>query len=146
VRVRALGLLGGHDDEAAAAAVAEALRDDDETVVRAALEAAERTPKAKAGAQIVRLLASSTHWAVRVAAAKALGGVARFDAAEAANAQKALASAARRDGFAFVREAALEALARLDPASAKQLAAEMAAGDADPQLRQRAAAWAKAWR
>ncbi len=145
VRVRALGLLGGHDDDVSAAAVAEALRDDDEAVARAALEAAERTPRAKAGAQIVRLLGSSPHWAVRVAAAKALGGVARYDAPEAPNAQKALAAAARRDGFAFVREAALEALSRLDLAAAQRAAAEAAAGDADPQLRQRAAQWAKAW-
>jgi tetratricopeptide (TPR) repeat protein/HEAT repeat protein len=146
VRVRALELLGGHDDDGAAAAIAEALRDDDEAVVRAALEAAERTPKAKAGAQIVRLLASSPRWAVRVAAAKALGNVARYDAAEVPNAQRALASAARGDGFAFVREAALEALARLDPASAQRAAADVAARDADPQLRQRAAEWAKTWR
>ncbi len=146
VRVRALGLLGGHDDDSAASAIAEALRDDDESVVRAALEAAERTPKAKAGAQIVRLLGSSPHWAVRVAAAKALGSVARYDAAETANARQSLAGAARRDGFAFVREASIEALGRLDPPMARQVAAEMATTDADPQLRQRAAQWAKAWR
>ena len=144
VKARALLVLAGRSEDSALAALDRALGDDDEKVVRAALAAVEQTPGANPTRRVTALLASSPTWAVRVAAAQSLGAVAkRAQGNDATDAQRALAAAAKNDAFAFVREASLRALVTSGAPDAKRVAADIAAHDADPQLRERAAAMAR---
>jgi hypothetical protein len=79
---------------------------------------------------------------MRSLAVRAMG---RLGAAGArAEASTALAHAAARDEYALVREAALRALAAFDPDSARPLARQLAASDAEPRVREAARAVAAA--
>jgi hypothetical protein len=93
---------------------------------------------ARAVAAVGKALASHESWAMRVLAAQAMG---RLGAAGGGpEASRRLAEAAARDGYALVRQAALEALASFDGAGARALASRMAAADPEPRVRDAARA------
>ncbi len=91
-------------------------------------------------AAVAPIAAHSESWAMRVLAAQALG---RLGAKGALSASPALSTAAAGDGYALVRQAALEALASFDAAAAKAAAQRMAAEDPEPRLRETAKAMAR---
>jgi HEAT repeat protein len=85
-----------------------------------------------------KILSTHESWAMRVLAARALG---RLGAAGAGpEATRFLTEAATKDAYALVRQAALEALAGFDAASARTLGARMAASDPEPRVREAAQA------
>ncbi|MGH7436719.1 MAG: hypothetical protein ACRENE_13680, partial [Polyangiaceae bacterium] len=85
--------------------------------------------------------AAGENWPMRVLAAGALG---RLGAAGAgAQAGQLLTDAATTDPYAFVRQAALSALASFDRVAAQGLARRMAASDPEPKVREAAAALAQ---
>jgi tetratricopeptide (TPR) repeat protein len=89
------------------------------------------------GAAVGAILAHSERWAMRVLAAQALG---RLGAKGVPAASPALSTAAVNDGYALVRQAALEALASFDSAAARSVAQRVAEGDPEPRLRETAKA------
>jgi HEAT repeat protein len=124
------------------------LEDPSEDVQRVALSAigvarsggASATAGEQAARATAKLLAAHTNWAIRVLAAKALG---RLGAAGLASASAPLQDAALRDPFALVRQAAIEALASFDAASAHAIAARVAGSDPEPRVREAAKAIAR---
>jgi hypothetical protein len=95
-------------------------------------------PNPRAVASVGKLLASSESWAVRVLAAQAMG---RLGAAGAgAEASARLAETVTKDGYALVRQAALEAVASFDKAGARALATHVASVDPEPRVREAARA------
>jgi HEAT repeat protein len=87
-----------------------------------------------------KILSTHDSWALRILAARALGRVGAMGAPDAAS---HLASAASKDAYALVRQAALEALASFDPAGARVVAQQVAATDPEPRVRQAASALAR---
>jgi cellulose synthase operon protein C len=77
-------------------------------------------------------------FALRVLAAEALGRLGAAGGGE--ETARPLREAAIHDDFALVREAALAALARFDPGSARQIATQLAAADPEPRVRDSARA------
>jgi hypothetical protein len=72
---------------------------------------------------------------MRVLAARALGRLGRIDPGRAT---PPLQTAAIRDAYAFVRQAALDSLASFDAADARALAARIVEDDPEPRVRQAA--------
>jgi cellulose synthase operon protein C len=149
VRARAIGLIARSSSDDAVDAVAAALDDPDEAVQRVALAAVGATaeggaavlPRPKTVAIVGKILAGSESWPLRVLAAGALG---RLGAAGAgSDARQRLTDAATGDAYAFVREAALDALGSFDRPAARALARRMAASDPEPRVREAAAALAQ---
>ena len=130
LRSRAIRVLEGRSEDRAVAAITEALADSDESVLRAALAAAQHTDGVRSVPAVARILTGSA-WPLRALAAETLGAVARRGDPDAA--VRALGETARKDEFAVVRSAALRALAGL-PGSAPILA-EAREKDADPDVR-----------
>jgi tetratricopeptide (TPR) repeat protein len=132
IRAEAVRVLARIDEPTAGEAVAAALDDAAASVRRAALDSlglgAAVTPEASA--RVASMLASHRDWAMRTRAARALGRIGG-DAAV-----PALAAALRSDSFAFVREAAAEALGRAatSPEAASALSAACR-GDAEERVR-----------
>jgi tetratricopeptide (TPR) repeat protein len=142
VRARAVAVAGELPGDAAAATVIGALEDPSEAVQRAALAALATGPEGAAAARsgavarVSAFLAQHPSWALRVLAARALG---RLGAAGAPGAAAPLAAAATHDGWALVRQAALEALAQADPSGAREVAARLEGSDPEPRVRETAA-------
>ncbi len=142
LRARAILLLGRSKSDLAVSAVVQAIRDDNEAVARAALGAIGARSSPAALTAVTQALAQDSRgatsgherFALRVLAAEALG---RLGGEEAA---RALGEAASHDTYALVREAALTALATFDGPGAHALAAEMAASDPEPRVREAARA------
>jgi tetratricopeptide (TPR) repeat protein/HEAT repeat protein len=147
VRARAIRLVARAPGDDAAAAIAAALEDPDEGVQRVALAAvggdgdAGPAPGARTVALVGKILGSSESWPVRILAAAALGRLGRAGAG--GDASRRLSDAATADAYAFVRQAALDALASFDRAAAQGLARRMAASDPEPRVREAAAALAQ---
>lgn len=134
VRTRAVELLARRPEPEAEAAVVDALADPEEGVRRAALAALGRMKSTKTIVAVARILKESPSWPLRVRAAEALG---RLGTGEArGRVFETLAEAARTDSFALVREAAVRALAPIDPASAKPVLDELVAKDPEPRVRE----------
>jgi hypothetical protein len=146
VRTKAIVLVSRSSSDAAVEAVVGGLEDANEAVQRVAL-AAVGAPRADGGrvpasaravGAVGKILATHESWAMRVLAARAMG---RLGAAGAgADAGRQVGEAASKDGYALVRQAALEAFASFDAAGAKALATRMAAGDPEPRVRDAARA------
>jgi cellulose synthase operon protein C len=131
VRARAVLLLATRSEKVAADAVMGALDDPDDGVQRAALDAVMRTKPAGAVDAVVALLGHEKSWPIRVRAAETLGQI----GGKNKHAFEALVAAAKRDGYALVREACVMALSKLDPVGAKATLAEIADKDAEPRVR-----------
>jgi hypothetical protein len=82
---------------------------------------------------VTHLLSSAKEWPARVRAAEALGVIAAGSRDK--RAADALAKAAEKDDTALVREAAVLALAKVDPETGRSVAARVAAKDAEPRVR-----------
>ena len=78
-------------------------------------------------------MASSSNWALRLRAARALGSLKAAQADKEAVAS--LSKAAREDKFALVRQACMEALAKLSPADARPVLEAAAKSDPEPEVR-----------
>jgi HEAT repeat protein len=100
-------------------------------VRRAALLALPRG--AAAVGAVTRLLTEEQDWALRGAAAEALGRIANGEADQAAAAT--LSKVATADGYALVRENAAEALFAVDPARARPVLERLAEKDPEPLVR-----------
>jgi HEAT repeat protein len=108
-----------------------ALEDREPAVRRAALLALP--PGDAAALAVTRLLADEQDWALRSAAAEALGRVASGKADRAA--ATALGKVAATDGYALVRESAAKALFAVDPAGARPVLERLAEKDPEPLVR-----------
>lgn len=136
IRTKAIVLLARSKSDAASAAIAQAVTDPNENVQRVALASIGQHADQKSVAAVAKVMRTHESWAMRVLAAQALG---RLGAAGAgAEAARQLKEAATKEPYALVREAALVALAGYDRAEAMQLAAHMAANDAEPRVRETA--------
>jgi tetratricopeptide (TPR) repeat protein/HEAT repeat protein len=133
VRALAVAFLAARPGEPALRALVGALEDQDETVVRAALAAAEQHRRSEATSAITELVRSSREWPLRLRAARALGGLG--EAARTPESQAALTKAAQHDPYALVREAAVRALGRVAPGAAQQTLDEIARNDPEPRVR-----------
>jgi HEAT repeat protein len=152
VRARAIGWLARSSGDDASDAIASALDDADEGVQRVALAAvgavgtaglggAHAPPTPRTVTLVAKILGTSASWPMRVLAAEALG---RLGAAGAGTeAGRRLSDAATTDGYAFVRQAALEALGSFDRQGAQVLARRMVDSDPEPRVREAAAALAQ---
>lgn len=143
IRQSALLFLSYQDDAMARKAVAEALSDADPEVQRLVLGSLAERPFAEALGPVQRLLARGGDWSLRVLALQA---VAKFPAlgagskdADAERALVAIADLAKNDGVAYVREAALRALAALDPKFARETLEHAKTHDAEPRVQKTAA-------
>ncbi len=132
-RMEAVVLLARAGSQDAQSAVVGAVDDADESVQRVALSAIGTRADAAAVTAVSKLLRTHENWAMRVLGAQALG---RLGAAgSGADATKALRDAATSDAYALVREAALIAMSSYDRATAMQVAAQVAAKDVEPRVR-----------
>ena len=137
VRLFALRFLGQREEPAAKAAVADALKDELSAVRRAALATLDAAdPRAEAA--VISLLEVEPDWALRALAATTLGRVAAGKPSAAVVA--ALSQRANKDSFALVREAALEALVSVDPASARRVLEVSHDSDPEPRVKAKAQA------
>jgi hypothetical protein len=131
IRAMAVQVLAPRSDAAAAAAVVEAVGDRDARVQNAALSAiAENHLTAAAGA-IANLLTHAEDWPLRRRAATALGELGSSDSAV----RTSLVRAATSDEYALVREAAVRALARVDPSGARAVLSQLVEKDPEPRVR-----------
>lgn len=137
VRLFAVRFLGQREEPAAKAAVADALKDDLASVRRAALATLDAAdPRAETA--VIALLEVEPDWALRALAASTLGRVAAGK--PSAPVVAALSQRASKDSFALVREAALEALVSVDPASAKRVLEVSHDSDPEPRVKAKAQA------
>jgi tetratricopeptide (TPR) repeat protein/HEAT repeat protein len=138
VQLRAVRWLGRRDTQAAREALVDALTDASPEVQRLAIEMLSVRGDAASVPALAGVLASHKQWSMRADAAHALGEIGKRDAKAAVEAPliKA-ASGPSADAYAFVREAALRALAHSGRAATATL--EKAAKD-DPEPRVREAA------
>jgi len=134
VQTRAIQWLGRRETKAARDALVDALGVEAVDVQRLAIEELSGRGDATAVEPLAQILATHKQWSIRADAARALGGVGKRDAK--ANVEAALAKAAKSDSYAFVREAALRALA----ATGKGKSAIEGAAKSDPEPRVRAVA------
>ncbi|MGH7272753.1 MAG: HEAT repeat domain-containing protein, partial [Polyangiaceae bacterium] len=145
VRAKAIVLLAQSSDDAALSAVIAGLTDPSAMIQRLALSAiaaprhAGEPVAASAGlvAAVGQILAGKDPWSIRVLAARALG---QLGLARPTEARGWLATAATGDAYAFVREAALDALASFDAAGARTVARTLAGSDPEPRVRAAAVA------
>jgi HEAT repeat protein len=103
-----------------------------EPLVRRSALAAVGTGNVVGAAAAARLVMSEEDWALRVLAAEALG---RSGTAEMDDVVSALAGAAKRDGYALVREAAARALFAVSPVRARPVLESIAKTDAERRVR-----------
>jgi HEAT repeat protein len=123
VRARAIQFLATRSEASAQSAVLDRLDDPDATVQRAALAAVERTRPSGAVPAVIALVARAAEWPARVRAAETLAVLAA--GAKGKKAVEALSRAALSDNTALVREAAIIALAKVDPDAARGIAAKL---------------------
>jgi len=136
VRTRAIQLLATRKEPAASKAVLDSLDDPDDGVQRAALAAIASARPSGGVEAVTHLLATAKDWAARVRAAETLGTLAA--GSHDKKGAEALEGAATRDDTALVREAALRALAKVDPEAAQRVATKMAGSDPEPRVRETA--------
>lgn len=127
-RTLAVEFLGKRRAQGAREAVIAALWDREPSVRRAALFALQ--PGEAATVAVTRLLTEERDWALRSAAAEALGRIAEGSRDRAASA--ALAKVATSDFYALVREKAAKALFAVDPSAARPVLSELAEKDPEP--------------
>ncbi|MCW5834985.1 MAG: tetratricopeptide repeat protein [Labilithrix sp.] len=137
IRTRAIVLLARAKSDTAGAAIAQAVTDANENVQRVALASIGRHADQKTALAVAKVMRAHESWAMRVLAAQALGRLGASGAG--AEATRHLKEAATKEPYALVREAALVALASYDKGEASQLAAHVAAHDAEPRVRETAA-------
>lgn len=141
IRTKALVILGRSASERASAALAGALGDPSENVQRVALAALGKSAGKESLAAASRALRTHESWAMRVLACEALGRLGKAGAGNEAASE--LETAARKDPYALVREAALKALGTFDAPAATSLAKTMADSDPEPRVRETAKARAR---
>ncbi len=134
-RAMAVEFLGQRKEEPAKDAVVAATSDRDPAVRRAALLALPQG-HAPAIAAAARALAVEQDWALRSAAADALGRIA--GATSDATASAALSKAATSDAYALVRESAGAALFRVNPTQGRAVLERLAASDVEPAVKESA--------
>jgi tetratricopeptide (TPR) repeat protein len=130
VRALALGVLARIDAGEFRDALLAALVDPVESVQRAALERVSPSAGAAALDAVIRLARTAGSWSLRVAAVRALG---RF--VEAERGCVALAEGLRDDDYAFVREAAADALVSARCVAQASVACAAAEDDAESRVR-----------
>ncbi|HVU05745.1 MAG TPA: tetratricopeptide repeat protein [Polyangiaceae bacterium] len=133
VRARAIRVLARRSEPDAKHAVEAALDDTNPLVQRAALSLLSAAQDQDAVSAVERLATRSPLWPVRERAAVALGTLATGPFGE--KAVSVLGGMAERDPIAFVREAALRALALSRASSARGVLGAAATRDAEPRLR-----------
>jgi cellulose synthase operon protein C len=131
VRTKAIVMLARSKSDGAATAIAEAVSDPNENVERVAL-ASITHGDAKTSAAVAKVMRAHESWAMRVLAAQALGRVG------GATPSLKEATSAQREPYALVREAALEALAKVDKPEAVRLAQTLMSSDPEPRVRETA--------
>jgi cellulose synthase operon protein C len=138
VRALAVRFLATRREPEAREVVLRALSDPEERVARTALEALAGARSPDAIAAVTRLLGTAKNWSLRLGAARALGDM----GADAARygATRSLATSARDDPFALVREAALVALCRISPEAARPVLGWAMARDPEPRVKETARA------
>jgi len=134
LRIRAVRTLAHCHTAQAEAAVVSALHDEDEAVQRAALAGLGKTGSQRGVEALSKTLSESTVWSLRLKAARALGLVEPGTAPVVA--VKALSTAARKDSFALVREAALKSMARVARTEAVSVLEDASANDDEPAVRE----------
>jgi len=134
VQTRAIRWLGRRETKAARDALVDAVGVENVDVQRLAIEELATRGDATAVEPLAQILTTHKQWSIRSDAARALGGIGKRDAK--ANVEAPLVRAATLDTYAFVREAALRALA----ASGKGKATLEKASTSDPEPRVRAVA------
>jgi HEAT repeat protein len=133
VRARAIRVLAERPEPEARAVVVAALEDTDPAVQRVALALLGATEDPSAVTAVTKLARGSPSWTVRQRATEALGTLAKGSESEAAGA--VLAAIASGDSMAFVREAAMRALAAARGARARTTLEGVAVKDPEPRLR-----------
>lgn len=135
VRAAAVSALSRVEAVEARAAVAAALDDSAAIVRRSAIDAVSAQGGDAALARVVRLAEEGDDWALRARAAAALGRFLGAAGASSTTALAALVSVLRDDPFAFVREAAADALSATTEADARAALSAAAASDPEPRVR-----------
>jgi HEAT repeat protein len=137
VRLFALRFLAQRAESEAKAAISGALKDELGSVRRAALASLDHaSPESKSA--VIALLSGESDWALRALAVETLGRVGK--GSRDPQIVAALGQSAKKDGFAMVREAALQALVEVDPGAARGVLE--ASHDSDPEPRVKAHAQA----
>jgi tetratricopeptide (TPR) repeat protein len=136
VRMQAVELLARRPEAEAQGAVIAALADPDEAVRRAALSAIGAASAPAVVRAVARASYESPSWSSRVRAVEALGRLGERGADPLV--VQALTTSARRDPYALVREAAMRALALVDPKQSRTVYGELARSDPEPRVRQTA--------
>jgi HEAT repeat protein len=130
VRAMAVQVLAARPESDASATVIEALEDRDARVQNAALSAIAERGLAAAAPAVARLLGKADDWPLRRRAASVLGKLPSRDQAVRA----ALARAAASDEYSLVRETAVVALAKVDPAGARAVLLQLVEKDPEPRV------------
>lgn len=141
VQTRAIRWLGRRETKVARDALVDALDVETLDVQRLAIEELSTRGDAGAVAPLARILATHKQWSLRADAARALGAIGKRDGKAAVVAP--LEKAATSDSYAFVREAALRAVATAARPGAKATLESAAKADPEPRVREVAAALAK---
>lgn len=136
-RVLAVRLLGTRSEGVARSAVLAALEDREDSVRTAALEAVVAARPPGATEAVIKLLAPSENWPIRLRAARALAAVATAQS-DRDKAATALTTAASKDSVALVREAAVKALFEVSKERARATLQQVAEKDAETRVRQTA--------
>ncbi len=132
IRAEAVQFLADRPEDQAQTAIVDALGDPDENVQRSAVAAVGASASEAVIRALAGLVQKSPSWSLRVRAADALG---RVGTRARAGAATPLATAARGDSYALVREAALRALFAVDPAVATPILQGAAGRDPEPKVR-----------
>jgi len=141
VQTRAIRWLGRRETKVARDALVDALDVDQLDVQRLAIEELSTRGDAKAIEPLGKILATHKQWSIRADAARAMGAIGKRDGKAAIEAP--LQKAATSDTYAFVREAALRALAAAGRPGVKAVLEGAAKSDPEPRVREVAASLAK---
>lgn len=133
VRTRAVELLARRPEKEAQSAIVDALSDPEESVRRAVLSAIGNVKDTDTLAAVAKVGREAQSWPLRVRAAEALGRLG--NGADSKMAAETLATMAKLDDYALVREPALRSLVALDKAAAEPVLLELAEKDPEPRIR-----------
>lgn len=137
VQTRAIRWLGRRETKHARDALIDALGVDSIDVERLAIEELANRGDASAVEPLAAVLATHKQWSLRSDAARALGAIGKRDPKAAV--EGPLGKAATSDAFAFVREAALRAIAAAARPGSKAALETAAKSDPEPRVREVAA-------
>lgn len=133
VRTRAVEFLAQRPEKEAQSAIVDALSDPEESVRRAVLAAIGPVKNPATLAAVAKVGREAQSWPLRVRAAEALG---RLGAgSDVKTAAETLATMAKTDEYALVREPALRSLVALDKTAAEPVLREVAEKDSEPRIR-----------